>query len=71
MNEEPFPGRYRHFKGGVYEVLFVARDSEAPKRRFVVYKSAEGEIWARPLEMFLEHVERASYSGPRFVRAEE
>lgn len=25
-------------------------------------------FWARPLEMFTEHVEREEYRGPRFVK---
>ena len=61
------PGMYRHFKGGIYEALYVARDSENPEKQMVVYKNAQGEMWVRPLEMWDEHVERDGYSGPRFV----
>lgn len=48
-------GRYRHFKGGVYELIDVARHSET-EEEFVVYRSASGELWVRPRSMFFETV---------------
>jgi hypothetical protein len=62
------PGVYRHFKGGVYEALHLARDSEDHDKQMVVYKNEKGEVWVRPLEMWEEHVERDGYSGLRFTR---
>ena len=64
------PGVYEHFKGNRYEVVGVARDSET-EEPVVVYRPLYGErgLWVRPLAMFVEHVERDRYSGPRFVRA--
>jgi hypothetical protein len=51
------PGRYRHYKGGEYEVLGVARHSEtlAP---MVVYRPLVGGagLWVRPHAMFIESV---------------
>ena len=46
-NKEIKPGKYRHFKGGEYEVLFTARHSETLEE-MVVYKAlyGEGGIWA-------------------------
>jgi hypothetical protein len=61
------PGMYRHFKGGVYEALYLAKHSES-QEDMVVYRNAEGEVWVRPLSMWQEHVERDGYSGPRFAR---
>jgi cyclomaltodextrinase len=60
-------GRYRHFKGGEYEVLGIARDSES-MRELVVYRALYGErgLWVRPLEMFTEIVERDGRRMPRF-----
>lgn len=60
-------GRYRHFKGGEYEVLGIARDSES-MRELVVYRALYGErgLWIRPLEMFTEIVERDGRRMPRF-----
>jgi hypothetical protein len=65
------PGVYRHFKGGVYEALYLARDSEDHDKQLVVYKNEKGEVWVRPLEMWEEHVERDGYSGPRFSKIKE
>ncbi|MCE9541121.1 DUF1653 domain-containing protein [Candidatus Kaiserbacteria bacterium] len=60
-------GTYRHFKGGTYEVLFTAKSSENPEEQLVVYKSLDkGGVWVRPLHMFIEHIERDGYVGPRF-----
>lgn len=65
------PGRYRHYKGGEYEALMVARSSEQPGEELVIYRSvAGGEVWARPIGMFFERVSTPAYTGPRFVRVE-
>jgi uncharacterized protein len=61
------PGLYKHFKGGMYRALFVARLSENRSKEVVVYQSIDTEdIWVRPLEMFLESVNTSGYHGPRF-----
>ena len=62
------PGRYRHFKGGEYELLGVARHSETLEP-MVVYRAlyGEGGLWVRPADMWCEHVEREGCSGPRFT----
>lgn len=61
------PGKYRHFKGMEYELLFTAKHSET-EEEMVVYRALYGsrEVWVRPAAMWNEHVERDSYSGPRF-----
>ena len=66
------PGRYRHFKGGEYEVLGTALHSET-RQPMVVYRAlyGEGGLWVRPAGMWSEHVERDGYSGPRFVLLED
>ena len=53
------PGKYRHFKGKEYEVLYLARHSET-EEWMVVYRALYGEfgIWVRPASMWLETVER-------------
>lgn len=62
------PGIYRHYKGGLYQALQVARHSEDPAQEFVVYTSLEqGGTWVRPLAMFLEEVTVGEYRGPRFA----
>ncbi|MCI5485488.1 MAG: DUF1653 domain-containing protein [Clostridiales bacterium] len=66
------PGKYRHFKGNEYELLFVATHSETGEQ-MVVYRAlyGEGGFWVRPASMWTEHVERDGYSGPRFYPVEE
>lgn len=65
------PGIYRHFKGGLYEVVGLARHSET-EEQLVVYRPLSGDsgLWVRPLEMWAEPVDRDGYAGPRFVRAD-
>ena len=66
------PGRYRHFKGGEYEVLGTAAHSETLEP-MVVYRAlyGRGGLWVRPAWMWSEHVEREGYSGPRFIPLED
>lgn len=63
------PGKYRHFKGNEYEVIAIACHSET-NEPMVIYKAlyADGKLWVRPASMWNEWVEKADYSGPRFVR---
>ncbi|MDO4590900.1 MAG: DUF1653 domain-containing protein [Slackia sp.] len=58
------PGIYRHFKGNYYEVVGVARHSET-EEALVVYRALYGErgLWARPLSMFCEKVDKKRYPG--------
>ncbi len=61
-------GRYRHFKGGEYEVLGVVRSSETLEP-LVLYRPlyGEGELWVRPYPMFVEQVEVDGVHRPRFA----
>ena len=43
MSETIKPGRYRHFKGKEYEVLYIATHSET-REEMVVYRALYGEI---------------------------
>ena len=55
-------GIYKHFKGDYYLVEEVAKDSET-KEQVVVYRRlyGEGDLWVRPLEMFLSEVDHEKY----------
>ncbi|MDD3301780.1 MAG: DUF1653 domain-containing protein [Patescibacteria group bacterium] len=57
-------GKYRHYKGGEYQILGVAKHSESLEE-LVIYSHDE-ELWARPLKMFLEKVEFEGNEIPRF-----
>lgn len=61
------PGKYRHFKGGEYELIGIARYSETLEP-MVVYRAlyGEGGLWVRPAAMWTETVNRPEYQGPRF-----
>ncbi len=65
---EPKKGFYRHFKGNVYEVLYVAKHSETLED-LVVYRNAQNpeKIWVRPLSMWNETVERDGKTYLRFT----
>ena len=66
--EEIRPGRYRHFKGNEYEVLFTALHSETMKP-MVVYRALYGErgLWVRPAAMWNETVTRDGKTFRRFT----
>lgn len=61
------PGKYRHFKGNLYEVIGIASHSETMEP-MVVYRALYGEqgLWVRPAAMWNEIVEKEGYVGPRF-----
>ncbi len=66
------PGRYRHYKGGEYEVLAVAYHSETLEP-MVVYRAlyASGDVWVRPASMWNETILLDGQEVARFARMEE
>ena len=72
--ELPRKGRYRHFKGGEYEVLHIARHSETDEP-LVIYRALypcpdtpNGEgVWARPLSSWNAPAEAEGKAVPRFA----
>lgn len=62
-------GRYRHYKGGEYEVIGVARHSETHEP-LVVYRPLYNDSgwWVRPHAMFFGSVEIDGVVQPRFAR---
>ncbi len=61
-------GRYRHYKGKEYEVIGLAKHSETLEE-LVVYRAlyGEGQVWVRPLKMFIEEVEVDGNKIARFI----
>ena len=55
--QEIRPGRYRHFKGGLYEVIGVAKHVDTGEE-LVVYRPLYGDrqLAIRPKETFLEYL---------------
>ncbi len=62
MRELKIHGIYKHFKGDYYLVEDIAKDSET-KETMVVYRRlyGEGDLWVRPLDMFLSEVDHEKY----------
>ena len=66
--EEIIIGRYRHFKGNEYDVLYLAKHSESLED-MVVYRALYGAhgVWVRPASMWNEIVERDGKTYKRFT----
>jgi len=64
----PKKGKYRHYKGNEYELMYIANHSETLEK-MVVYRAlyGEGEIWVRPLSMWSEAVRVGEKEVPRFA----
>lgn len=62
------PGRYRHYKGGLYEVIGTVRHSETLEP-LTLYRALYGErgLWVRPAAMFNETVVIAGVAQRRFA----
>ncbi len=69
-------GRYKHYKGNDYQVLDVVRHSETEEILVLykpLYENQEsnkdelGNLWVRPLDMFLETVVVEGNEIPRFT----
>ncbi len=65
-------GRYRHYKGGDYQVLGCVRCSET-RAPLVLYRPLYGRSgdWVRPHAMFFEDVVIDGLKQPRFRRIAE
>ena len=53
-------GIYKHYKGNLYKVYFVAKHTETLEELAcyeALYENMDGKFWVRPLKMFLETVE--------------
>ena len=53
---------YKHFKGNLYKVMFIATDS-VTNEEVVVYEALYGNhvIWTRPYDMFNSLVDKEKY----------
>ena len=62
------PGLYRHFKGNLYRLLYVAKHSETLEP-MVVYRALYGDhsVWVRPASMWNETVQRDGRTFQRFT----
>jgi hypothetical protein len=62
--------RYRHYKGGLYEMVGAAT-LESDLAPMIVYRSADGALWIRPRSVFFELVEVDGRQVPRFAPVDE
>jgi hypothetical protein len=58
---------YEHYKGLRYKILGIARHSETLEE-LVVYQAlyGAGDVWVRPIGMFLETIIISGQPQPRF-----
>ena len=65
-------GKYRHFKGNEYEVLYIAKHSETLEE-MVVYRALYGEkgVWVRPASMWDETITRDGNTFKRFEKIDD
>ncbi len=50
---------YRHFKGTIYKVIAIAKNTETLED-MVIYKH-DNDVWARPYNMFISKVDKDKY----------
>jgi len=73
MSKREFkPGTYRHYSGKKYDAIGVARHSEAPDEKLVVYLSLYDDgMWARPYDMFMEEIDHEGLRQLRFEKIKD
>ena len=59
--------KYRHYKGGIYEIVCEAKLESDPEVIMIIYKAANGTIWARPSSVFFEVVQLEDRTVQRFA----
>jgi len=59
-------GKYKHFKGGVYQVLGIAKQSETLKELVIYQNFEKSDLWARPKLNFVQKVIVNGKEVPRF-----
>ncbi len=72
INNKRVTGLYKHFKGGLYEVIAFANHTERDEK-VVVYRAMENpdKIWVRPENIFFEKVRHKGKIVRRFEYVEK
>ena len=58
--------KYRHYKGGIYEIICEARLESDTEVIMIIYKAEDGAIWTRPRADFFELVHHEGNTVQRF-----
>jgi hypothetical protein len=58
--------KFRHYKGGIYELVCIAT-LESDLSPMIVYRAANGSVWVRPESVFFELVDVDGVRQPRFA----
>ncbi len=53
--------KYRHFKGTIVSVIALAKHSETLEDMVIYVHELDGQVWARPLELFTSKVDKEKY----------
>lgn len=53
--------KYRHFKGCIVTVLYIAKDSEDLSLKVVYKHDDTNDIWVRDYDIFLSKVDKEKY----------
>ena len=68
VQDPPSPGsRWKHYKGGIYKVLAVAKTHRTQTQVVVYEPDGGGPTMTRHLTEWADRVDRGDYRGPRFV----
>ena len=59
--------QYRHYKGGIYEIICEAKLEADPEVIMIVYKAVDGAIWTRSRNEFFEFVQYEGEAVRRFA----
>lgn len=59
--------KYRHYKGGIYEIVCEAKLESDPSVIMMVYRSSDGSVWTRPRNVFFELVQHEGKTVQRFA----
>lgn len=61
-------GLYRHFKGGIYEIIDFASCSKTCET-LVIYRAYKTQkLWTRSIQEFLDFLDNDNYVGARFQK---
>jgi len=58
--------RYRHYKGGLYELVCEAT-LESDLTPMIVYRASNGSVWIRPKDVFFQLIEVDGKTVQRFT----